>query len=433
MQLAINQIRMDGGTQPRATTDMFTVDEYATAMRDGALFPPVTVFYDGSDYWLADGFHRIEAAKRAGLTEIGADVRPGDVSAAQWYSLGVNQTHGLRRSNEDKQHAVKAALMHPKSISLSNTQIARHCGVAESSVRIWRAQLEATSQIAKSSVRTGADGRVIDISNIGRKIEPPQIERLPFDADYDDDEPLSPYEQQLADRYQPEPEPVPIAPIVVPQVEVVRIGRHVIIYGDNRDQQTLARLMAEIDGAASLAFLDPPYNAGVAEWDDGSFVWQHDHFINLARVVAVTPGIGNIPGFMRETEMPYKWSTAAFIKNGMTRGAIGFGNWMYTAIFSHSSIYRQRQDIQLITINPSDAAESGAKRQKPPQYLQWLFDLFTTPGDTIIDGFGGSGTSVLVAEKMGRRCICIERDPQSFGQIVERVRGAIEETVQEAA
>ena len=179
MQLAINQIRMDGGTQPRATTDMFTVDEYATAMRDGALFPPVTVFYDGSHYWLADGFHRIEAAKRAGLTEIGADVRPGDVSAAQWYSLGVNQTHGLRRSNEDKQHAVKAALMHPKSISLSNTQIARHCGVAESSVRIWRAQLEATSQIAKSSVRTGADGRVIDISNIGRKIEPPQIERLP--------------------------------------------------------------------------------------------------------------------------------------------------------------------------------------------------------------------------------------------------------------
>ena len=84
-------------------------------------------------------------------------------------------------------------------------------------------------------------------------------------------------------------------------------------------------------------------------------------------------------------------------------------------------------------VGDTDAAESGAKRQKPPQYLQWLFDLFTTPGDTIIDGFGGSGTSVLVAEKMGRRCICIERDPQSFGQIVERVRGAIEETVQEAA
>jgi DNA modification methylase len=131
--------------------------------------------------------------------------------------------------------------------------------------------------------------------------------------------------------------------------------------------------------------------------------------------------------------MPYKWSTAAFIKNGMTRGAIGFGNWLYTAIFSHGSVYRQRQDIQIITINQSDAAESGAKRQKPPQYLQWLFELFTMSGDTIIDGFGGSGTSVIVSEKTGRRCICIERDPQSFVQIVERVRSAVAEEVQEAA
>jgi hypothetical protein len=60
--IPIELIRTDGGTQIRACeTFRAKVDEYATAMGEGAQFPPLTVFFDGADYWLADGFHRLGA------------------------------------------------------------------------------------------------------------------------------------------------------------------------------------------------------------------------------------------------------------------------------------------------------------------------------------------------------------------------------------
>lgn len=40
------------------------VYDYEDQMRAGDKFPPIVVFFDGSRYWLADGFHRVAAARR---------------------------------------------------------------------------------------------------------------------------------------------------------------------------------------------------------------------------------------------------------------------------------------------------------------------------------------------------------------------------------
>ena len=106
-QVPIASIRMDGGTQPRANIDGGAVADYMNAMADGADFPPVVVFYDGTSYWLADGFHRIRAAEQAGRDEIACEVHQGTQQDAQWYSFGANKTNGLRRTNQDKKRAVK--------------------------------------------------------------------------------------------------------------------------------------------------------------------------------------------------------------------------------------------------------------------------------------------------------------------------------------
>jgi transposase-like protein len=152
--LPIAEIRLDGGTQPRSALDFAAIDDYAEAMTAGVKFPPVVIFHDGEHYWLADGFHRLKAAFASGFDAIDCELRQGTLEDAQWYSFSANKTNGLRRTNEDKQRAVKSALLHPRAAEMSNTAIARHVGVDEATVRNWRTRLAASSEIPKIDTRT---------------------------------------------------------------------------------------------------------------------------------------------------------------------------------------------------------------------------------------------------------------------------------------
>ena len=205
---------------------------------------------------------------------------------------------------------------------------------------------------------------------------------------------------------------------------VVEIAGHLLLLGDNMD----AAIRAMLPEHVALAFCDPPYNSTSEEWD-GAHEWQQDYLADVADIVAVTPGISAIQDFMSRTAMPYRWSTACIIDNGMARGALGFGNWMYTALFSRQkSLHRNRQDIGKTSIKASDKYDDhslGAKRQKPPGYLAWLFGLLTQDGDTILDPFAGSGTSVIVAHQLGRHCVAIEKDPTTYQAMVVRVRATL--------
>lgn len=179
MNLEIAKIRTDGGTQPRASLNFETVDDYFDAMEAGAKFPPVDVFYDGTDYWLADGFHRVRAASDTGRDHIAVTVHQGTVEDARWFSFGANKGHGLRRTNQDKQRAVQAALEHPKSAKLSDAKIAAHVGVHQTTVSDWRKRLESSQEILKIGQRTVTrNGTTYEqnISNIGRRAAIERIE-----------------------------------------------------------------------------------------------------------------------------------------------------------------------------------------------------------------------------------------------------------------
>jgi len=154
MKLPIDRIRTDGGTQPREAVDRCVVDDYASAMKRGDQFPPVVVFHDGADYWLADGFIRRDAIQWRGLKEIDCEIRQGTLEDAQWYSYSANQAHGLRRTTEDKQRAVKAALAHPKGAGMSDRDIARHVGVGHSMVSELRAELTPSVRIGQIETPT---------------------------------------------------------------------------------------------------------------------------------------------------------------------------------------------------------------------------------------------------------------------------------------
>ncbi len=184
IKLGISNIRQDGATQPRSALDMTIVEDYSEAMRAGAKFPPVDVFYDGTEYWLADGFHRCRAAYIGDLEEIPAKVHQGTLEDAQWFSYAANKTNGIYRSTEDKQRAVRAAIKHPKSASLSDRAVAKHLGVDHTTVGDWRSKLNSTGGIPQSTKRTGLDGRLRKVAKKSQKKRrakqpiPPQQSRI---------------------------------------------------------------------------------------------------------------------------------------------------------------------------------------------------------------------------------------------------------------
>ena len=158
--IAISQLRTDGGTQPRSQLNWLVIDEYADAMRDGVQFPAVTVFYDGSDYWLADGFHRVNAAQQAGLDTINADIRQGARRDAILYSVGANAGHGLRRTNEDKRRAVLALLNDDEWRQWSDREISRRCNVSNNFVSVLRSSLSFNDSEPQERTYTTKHGTV---------------------------------------------------------------------------------------------------------------------------------------------------------------------------------------------------------------------------------------------------------------------------------
>ena len=155
-QLLVESIRIDGQTQSRERINEEAVAEYAEAMKApaAASWPPVTVFFDGKEYWLTDGFHRLLAAQRIGRKNIMADVKQGSRADAAWASCAANQTHGLRRTNADKRYAAEMALrLHPE---MSDRAIAAHCGFSDPFVGQVRRQV---LTVSTSRFRAGTDGK----------------------------------------------------------------------------------------------------------------------------------------------------------------------------------------------------------------------------------------------------------------------------------
>jgi hypothetical protein len=117
------------------------VNEYATEMLDGAAFPPVVVFYDSSDYWLGDGFHRVEARRKIGHETIIAEIREGSSRDAILYGAGANSFHGLRRTQADKRRAVERLLTDPEWARWSDRKIAEIAKVDHKTVAAVRRAL----------------------------------------------------------------------------------------------------------------------------------------------------------------------------------------------------------------------------------------------------------------------------------------------------
>jgi hypothetical protein len=198
--IPIELIRIDGGTQIRDCKTQHTkVEEYVAAMATGADFPPLTVFWDGAEYWLADGFHRLwaynivmQALKLPGMN-LPCEVIEGTQRDAIMFACGVNSAHGMPRTVPDKQSAVRTTLKNPlvalneDGTPWNDSQIGRICKVDPKMVGRHRADLAAEAAKPQDSggshlrhaedsgerkVTRGGTTYTMKTANIGPKTEP---------------------------------------------------------------------------------------------------------------------------------------------------------------------------------------------------------------------------------------------------------------------
>ena len=182
-KLNLLAIRIDGETQARVALDQAVVTEYAEHMKDGDKFPPIVVFHDGSEYWLADGFHRYFANKANGMVSIEAEVREGTQRDAILYSFGANGKRGLNINFEDKRNIIKRMLADKEWGQWTNAQIAKHVGVSKMTVGRVKQQLEEEGKLETSDTKKYVDRHgnesEIQTKNLGKKSSGAKKEKKP--------------------------------------------------------------------------------------------------------------------------------------------------------------------------------------------------------------------------------------------------------------
>jgi uncharacterized ParB-like nuclease family protein len=142
LEIPLGAIVASADTQMRVVgIEPATVASYAEDLKAGASFPPIRVYHDGTEYHLADGFHRVEAARQIGRDVILAEVLQGTSRDAILAACAANATHGLRRTNEDKRRAITAMLTDPEWAVWSDRAIAKACAVDHKSVAKVRREL----------------------------------------------------------------------------------------------------------------------------------------------------------------------------------------------------------------------------------------------------------------------------------------------------
>lgn len=175
VELPISDILTNGGTHARENLNEQHIQDLEQELDQGHELDPMDVFWDGSIYWLSDGFHRIEAYIRAIRTLAKVRIQQGSQRDAILHGIKANAKHkALKWSRQDKQRAIKRLLRDPDWQQWSDNAIAQICGVDNKTVTQRRLDLG----IPKSDFRRGSDGRIINTGPISESSKARKTSRL---------------------------------------------------------------------------------------------------------------------------------------------------------------------------------------------------------------------------------------------------------------
>jgi len=256
--------------------------------------------------------------------------------------------------------------------------------------------------------------------------------------------------------------PAPAAAAVTRPGDVWQLGRHRLICGDAQDPSAFARLLAGETVAA--VFTDPPYNVPIDGHVSGLGATKHREFAFAAGEMSreaftafLTATLGPAAASCRDGAIAFvcmDWrhmgellaaGEAVFteLKNvcvwNKTNGGMGTfyrskhemvfvfkaGTAPHTNTFGLGDGGRYRTNVwDYAGVNTMKAGRRDELEMHPtvkPVALvaDALLDV-TKRGDLVLDPFGGSGTTLIAAEKTGRAARLIEFDPLYCDVILRR-------------
>lgn len=95
-----------------------------------------------------------------------------------------------------------------------------------------------------------------------------------------------------------------------------------------------------------------------------------------------------------------------------------------TRILSVISAENHREWFQQIWAGLTGASTKEHPAPYPSELAERLIRMFSFVGDTVLDPFGGTGTTTLAASRLGRNSISVEVDPQYFKMLQRRLENS---------
>ena len=227
--------------------------------------------------------------------------------------------------------------------------------------------------------------------------------------------------------------------------DVWELGNHRVLCGDATDPKSYEALMA--DAQADMVFTDPPYNVDYANSAKDKMRGKDrpilndnlgDGFYDFL-LAALTPMLERCAGAtyiaMSSSELDTlqqafraaggKWSTfIIWAKNTFTLGRADYQRQYEPILYGwpegaqrHWCGDRDQGDVWNIKKPQKNDLHPT---MKPVELVERAIRNSSRPGDVVLDPFGGSGTTLIAAEKSGRIGWLIELDPKYVDVIVRR-------------
>jgi DNA modification methylase len=275
--------------------------------------------------------------------------------------------------------------------------------------------------------------------------------------------------QQLLDRLEPavlaDPDDVPPLPEqpITQSGDVWLLGDHRVICGDATDPETLATLM---DGAtASCMWTDPPYGVAYVGGTEKKLTIKNDNAEGLDTLLAgAFAAIDTVlaEGAAIYIAHPTGPLAMTFMSNFVARGWRFHQSlvWVKDSLVPGHSDYQMRHEGVLFGYKaasgrrgrgargwygdnsatsvfevPRPKASPDHPTSKPVALVEAMVKNSSRTGEIVLDPFLGSASTLVAAQRLGRRCFGADIDPRYVEVAVrrwERVTGRTAQRVREA-